>query len=113
MNAGEIKIADINTWFALDYHGMIKFGEYETRERRKGRFHLLAEGLKDLDADIIGIQEANKLPQYAKNLAQILAYDTLWKVENSGIKILGRRTDGERFTQKNRSAVRSQHATTR
>ncbi len=89
MNAREIKIANINTWFAVDYYGIVKFGEYETRQRRNTRFQLLAEGLKDLNADIIGIQEANKLPQYAKHLAQILAYDTLWKIENSGVKILG------------------------
>jgi hypothetical protein len=36
-----IKLANMNVWFGLDCHGIIKFGEYETNRTRVARFHNL------------------------------------------------------------------------
>lgn len=56
----------MNVWFGLDFHGIIKFGEYETNRTRVARFHNLTDGFKDQQPDVVGIQEANPLPDYVK-----------------------------------------------
>jgi endonuclease/exonuclease/phosphatase family metal-dependent hydrolase len=84
-----IKLVDINVWFGMDGHGWWKIGDYETRQRKDARLRGLVSGLKALDPDVITIQEANKLPAYARHIARALDYNAAWKVQNSGIKLLG------------------------
>lgn len=74
----------------MDARGRVRFGEYESSARRKSRFDILVAGLKNLQPDVIAIQEANKLPGYARKLADKMGYDVVWKTTNSGIKLLGR-----------------------
>jgi len=85
----EITLINMNVWFGLDCRGIVKFGEYETGQKRAARFQNLTNGLKDLRPDVIGIQEANPLPGYVRELSNALDYDAVWKVTNSGIKLLG------------------------
>ena len=85
-----ITLANINVWFGMDARGRLKFGEHESSAVRRSRFKILVAGLKNLQPDIIAIQEANKLPGYARRLADKLGYDVVWKTTNSGIKLLGR-----------------------
>jgi endonuclease/exonuclease/phosphatase family metal-dependent hydrolase len=84
-----IKLININVWFGMNGQGWWKIGDYETRQRKGARLRGLVSGLKALDPDIITIQEANKLPAYAAKIARALGYDAVWKVQNSGIKVLG------------------------
>ncbi len=84
-----ITLVNMNVWFGLDARGYIKFGEYESSARRRARFHILTEGLKNLRPDVIAIQEANILPGYAKKLSEEIGYDAVWRTTNSGIKFLG------------------------
>lgn len=84
-----IRLVDMNVWFGLDGRGIIKIGAYETRRQRAARFATLAAGLRNLDPDVIAVQEANPLPGYIHRLAAALGYDAVWKVANSGIKIFG------------------------
>ena len=85
----DITLVNMNVWFGLDARGYIRFGEYESRARRRVRFNILTEGLKNLRPDVIAIQEANRLPGYAKKLSEEIGYDAVWKTTNSGIKFLG------------------------
>lgn len=85
-----VTLVNMNVWFGMDARGYMKFGEFESGARRRARFKILAAGLKDLQPDVIGIQEANTLPDYANNLAGEIGYDAVWKTTNSGIKFLGR-----------------------
>ena len=85
-----ITLANINVWFGMDARGRVKFGEYESSAVRRSRFNILVADLKNLQPDVIAIQEANKLPGYARGLADKLGYDVVWKTTNSGIKLLGR-----------------------
>ena len=85
----EVKLVDYNVWFGIDGNGTFKMGEYEDANTRALRFDLLTSGLLNLDPDVIGIQEANELPCFAKRLARKIGYDVVWKVGNSGIKIFG------------------------
>ena len=85
----EIKFVTYNVWFGIDGHGTLKMGEYEYPSTRAKRYELLISGLKGLDPDIICLQETNKLPAYAKRVGRDIGYDVVWKIVNSGIKILG------------------------
>ena len=85
-----VTLADINVWFGMDARGWVRFGEYESSARRRSRYKILAAGLKNLQPDVIAIQEANRLPGYATRLANEIGYDVVWKTTNSGIKLLGR-----------------------
>ncbi len=85
-----VSLANMNVWFGMDARGYLRFGEYESRSRRRSRFTILAAGLKNLRPDVIALQEANKLPDYARKLADEIGYDAVWKTTNSGIKLLGR-----------------------
>ena len=89
MMLNPIKLININVWFGMDGRGWWKIGDYETRQRKDARFRGLVSGLKALDPDVIAIQEANKLPAYAAKIARALGYNAVWKVQNSGIKVLG------------------------
>lgn len=85
----DITLVNMNVWFGLDCRGIVKFGEYEPGDIRSARFQNLTRELKDLQPDVIGIQEANPLPDYVQKLANTLGYDAIWKVTNSGIKLMG------------------------
>ena len=85
-----ITLVNMNAWFGMDARGYVKFGEYESKARRRARFAILTEGLRRLQPDVIAIQEANILPDYARKLSDEIGYDAVWKTTNSGIKLLGR-----------------------
>jgi endonuclease/exonuclease/phosphatase family metal-dependent hydrolase len=85
----EIILVNMNVWFGMDARGYLRFGELESDAKRKARFKLLTDGLKNIRPDVIAIQEANMLPGYAKKLAREIGYDAVWKTTNSGIKVLG------------------------
>ena len=89
LKADSVRIVNINVWFGLEPRGIFKFKEYEKSEKRRLRFQHLTAGLKELSPDIIGIQEANKLPGYANRLAGALDYDAVWRAANVGIKLFG------------------------
>lgn len=64
-----LKVLDINVWSGLDYKGNVWMGEYDGAPGRAKRRQVLIEGIRQLDPDVIGIHEANKLPSYAEDLA--------------------------------------------
>ena len=81
---GEIRILTINVWSGLTYQGFFKVGEYP--ENREKRYRLLVTEIRKLDPDIIAVQEANPLPQYAKRLATDLDYRVIYHVALGGIR---------------------------
>jgi len=81
-----LKIVDINVWSGLDYKGNLWMGEYETSDIREKRYEILLSQLKNLDPDLIGIHEANKLPGYALRLARDLNYDVIYHVGVGGVR---------------------------
>ncbi len=82
-----LRILDINVWSGLDYKGTIKMGEYETAAVRKERYQILLSQIRQLDPDIIGIQEANKLPSYARRLARDTKYEAFYHMAVGGVRL--------------------------
>jgi len=82
-----LRILDINVWSGLDYKGYIKMGEYEPDSVREKRYQALVTQIRQLDPDIIGIHEANKLPGYAKRLAKDAGYEAFYHPGVSGVRL--------------------------
>ncbi len=81
-----LRVITINVWSGLDYHGFWNFGEYEPADRRELRFQLLVRQLKNLDPDVVYIQEANPVCEFSRRLADSLSFDETHQVCNAGIK---------------------------
>lgn len=83
---GNLKVLTINVWSGLDYNGSLKMGEYESPARRNERFLILLSKLKELSPDVIFLQDANLVGEFAKKLVDSLSFDEIHQVCNAGIK---------------------------
>ena len=81
-----LRIVTINVWAGLDYKGSLKMGEYQAPETRERRTRILLDQLSELDPDVIAVNEANKLPRYARNLSGELGYDRIHHVGLGGLR---------------------------
>tara|TARA_Y100000590_G_scaffold156593_1_gene180040 strand:- start:2423 stop:3553 length:1131 start_codon:yes stop_codon:yes gene_type:complete len=85
-----LKILTFNAWHGLvTDEGILKLGEYETSDRREVRYSQLLEELQRLDPDVIALQEANPLPEYATKIASDLGFDEIHQIANGGVKLFG------------------------
>ncbi|HDP80514.1 MAG TPA: hypothetical protein ENN21_06690, partial [Spirochaetes bacterium] len=82
-----LTVMTINVWSGLDYKGTLKMGEYENEERRNKRYRALLAEIAEKSPDIIGINEANFLPGYARTLAADAGYDVIYHVGVAGLKV--------------------------
>ncbi len=84
-----LRVVTINVWSGLDYRGTLRFGEYESESRREQRFVALIGQLRELEPDVVFVQEANPVGTYSRRLADSLGFDEVHQVSNAGIKVLG------------------------
>ncbi|GAB4352028.1 MAG: hypothetical protein Kow0099_36230 [Candidatus Abyssubacteria bacterium] len=82
-----LTIVTINVWFGLDGHGMLRMGEYESKEQREKRYLALVAELREIQPDIVFVQEANPLPHYSRRLARDTEMDEIHAVNNGGIRV--------------------------
>ncbi|RPH96805.1 MAG: hypothetical protein EHM72_14265 [Calditrichaeota bacterium] len=82
-----LRVLDINVWSGLDYKGNLKMGEYEIASVREKRFKALVEQIKELKPDIIGIHEANKLPNFVLRLGDEIGFQVFYHVGLGGIRL--------------------------
>lgn len=82
-----LRVLTINVWSGLDYEGILRMGEYESKERREKRFQLLVKEIKAVEPDVIFLQEANPVGRYSSRLARALKFDSIYQVALGGIKI--------------------------
>ena len=87
VSAENLRVVTINVWAGLDYKGSLKMGEYQDEDTRALRTRNLVEQLKELDPEIIAVNEANKLPRYARSLSRELGYDRIYHVGLGGLRI--------------------------
>jgi len=81
----EIRILTINVWSGLTYEGTLSVGRYADQPEK--RYEALAAAIRELSPDIIAIQEANPLPDYAERLAADLDYRVIYAVALGGIRL--------------------------
>jgi endonuclease/exonuclease/phosphatase family metal-dependent hydrolase len=82
-----IRILTINVWSGLTYKGHLRMGEYETPAHREERYQALCSLIRQLSPDVIGINEANKLPDYAERLAKETDYEAFYHVGVGGVRL--------------------------
>jgi endonuclease/exonuclease/phosphatase family metal-dependent hydrolase len=87
LEAASIRVVTINVWAGLDYKGSLEMGEYEDPGQRARRASVLVAELKELDPEVVAVNEANKLPGYARSLAHQLGYDFTYHVGLGGLRI--------------------------
>lgn len=82
-----LRFLTINVWSGLTYQGYLRMGEYETAEERSIRREILIQQIRELDPDVVAIQEANKLPGYVNDLAEELDYAAFCHVGLGGVRL--------------------------
>ena len=82
-----LKVLDINVWSGMDYVGTLTMGEYESAAVRKKRYRALVHQIRELDPDVIGVHEANKLPAYAVELAVDTGCEAFYHVGVGGVRM--------------------------
>jgi endonuclease/exonuclease/phosphatase family metal-dependent hydrolase len=80
----EIRVLTINVWSGLTYKGFFKMGRYPDDPER--RYKSLVTAIRKLQPDLIAIQEANPLPEYANRLAADLNHHVICNVTLGGIR---------------------------
>lgn len=81
-----LKVATLNIWSGLDYRGTLRMGEYEPDSIRARRLLLLAREFKELQPDIIALQECNPVDAVGSFLGEQLGYDFVAQRANGGLK---------------------------
>lgn len=74
----------LNAWSGLTYQGWLRMGTYGGEEERYR--HLLRE-IGHLAPDVVGLNEANPLPRYARRLAGDLGWDEVHHPGLSGLRL--------------------------
>jgi endonuclease/exonuclease/phosphatase family metal-dependent hydrolase len=82
-----VTVATVNVWSGLKYSGFFTAGEYEADAAREFRYELLSEELARLSPDVIGLNEANPLPDYAQRLGLDLDYTQVNGWRRAGVRI--------------------------
>jgi endonuclease/exonuclease/phosphatase family metal-dependent hydrolase len=82
-----LRLLTINVWSGLDYKGTIRFGTYETRQQREARYRSLRAQVRELDPDVIFMQEVNPAAGFAARLARDIGFSQCHQVCIGGIKL--------------------------
>ncbi len=80
-----MRVLNINAWAGLNYQGIVNAGRCEPAGNRAARYRVLTSQAAELDPDILVVQEANKLPAFARRLGRDLDMDWVARVGLSGI----------------------------
>lgn len=86
LQAQSLTVVTLNVWSGLNYIGYLKMGEYETPGHREARYQALLASLKALNPDIVGLNEANKVPRYAERIARDLGMDEIHHLGLGGVR---------------------------
>ncbi len=88
MKASEIKVLTYNCWHALTAKNLVQFRELEPLGRRLKRYQLQLEKIKEIDADIVFLQEVSPIHDRLLSF-ESLGYEAVMQVDQSGIKAFG------------------------
>ncbi len=82
-----LKVMTLNIWSGLDYIGTMTMGLYESDKIREARYQALISEIRELDPDIIGLNEVNNRNGFLDRLSDDLNYDAIFHVGVAGLKI--------------------------
>ena len=85
----KLKVLSFNIWHGLTPKGAISM-EYlvgKTREHFDRRVEAQIKAIKDLDPDLIFLQEVNPVTEISKKYAKALNMDFIYLIDNCGVKV--------------------------
>lgn len=82
-----LRLLTINVWSGLDYKGSLRFGAYESRQKRQDRYDSLLAQIRELDPDVIFLQEVNPAAGFSARLARDIGFSRCHQVCLGGIKL--------------------------
>jgi endonuclease/exonuclease/phosphatase family metal-dependent hydrolase len=82
-----LRLLTINVWSGLDYKGSLSFGAYESLQKRQARYHSLLVQIRELDPDVIFLQEVNPAAGFSSRLARDIGFSRCHQVCLGGIKL--------------------------
>lgn len=83
----KIKLFTLNVWSGFRYNGLIKLEEYESPETREKRFGGLVNTLKKENPDIVFLNEANPLFEYADKMKEATGMIPLGHMGVAGVRM--------------------------
>ena len=84
-----LRIVNVNTWIGSLVRGLTGVVSIEPEGHKRKRYEALLAELRARDPDVVTLQECLPLPTFVSDLARDLGYDCLWRVSNSGMRVLG------------------------
>jgi len=84
-----LRIVNLNTWIGLLVRGLTSLVPIEPPGHKQRRFDALVAELERRSPDVVTLQECQPLPALARDLADALDYDCVWRVANSGLRLFG------------------------
>jgi endonuclease/exonuclease/phosphatase family metal-dependent hydrolase len=81
-----LRVLTINVWSGSDYQGVWSFGDWESKATREQRYQVLLSQMRSIEPDVLFLQEANPVGQYASRLARALDMEEIHQVCIAGIK---------------------------
>jgi endonuclease/exonuclease/phosphatase family metal-dependent hydrolase len=86
-NENTLTVVTYNLWHGLNPTSAFKFQEYESEIEREKRLHGFLQIVRKLDPDIVFLQEVNPAPGKTRRVASALGYDSVYQIDNAGLKI--------------------------
>lgn len=83
-----LRIVNLNTWIGCLPRRLVKAVSIEPTGHKERRYQALLAELRERAPDVVTLQECLPLPSFVRRLARDLGYDVLWRVCNSGIRLL-------------------------
>jgi endonuclease/exonuclease/phosphatase family metal-dependent hydrolase len=82
-----LTILTYNLWHALNPDGPVRFAEQDTPTEREARLQTFLHHARELNPDVMFLEEVNPAPRLARRIARELDCDAHFTVDNAGIKI--------------------------
>lgn len=67
-----LRLVCLNVWSGLNYRGLLRVGELDSPGHRESRYQALVAQLRQLEPDVVGLNEANPVEAYTSRLARDL-----------------------------------------
>jgi endonuclease/exonuclease/phosphatase family metal-dependent hydrolase len=82
-----LTVLTYNLWHGLNPTSAWRFQEFESALERETRLQGFLRMTRELDPDIVFLQEVNPAPGTSRRIASALGYDSVYQIDNAGLKI--------------------------
>lgn len=84
-----LRLLNLNTWHALSFRPGFRTEIVQSPEARELRTQALLQGIRELEPDVVALQECFPQPAFARRVASAFSFQYASCVMNAGVRILG------------------------